>query len=104
MTPMKDPRPLLAVVCLLACACGDTGTPTNATDACATCADAATDGGSDGGLPLFAVCTRNEDCASMVCHYYPARNTSYCTKPCTTATDCPPPSPGCNMMGVCRIQ
>jgi hypothetical protein len=35
------------------------------------------------------------------CDDFPAKG-PHCSKPCTEATDCPPPSPGCNMMGVCK--
>jgi hypothetical protein len=58
---------------------------------------------SDGGLGLYAPCSGNGDCASGVCHDYPMRGT-FCTKPCTAASDCPAPSPGCTPMGVCRVQ
>jgi hypothetical protein len=100
---------VVALGALLGGACDGSGPV--ATDAASPPVDAATSDGassdgasSDGGLPLFAQCTANADCASGICHYYPARATSYCTKPCTTDGDCPPPSPGCTLvMGVCRV-
>jgi hypothetical protein len=82
-------------------------------DACASCTDAAAPGdaassndlaGADasGLLPFMARCTDNGQCASGLCHPYPARGASFCTIPCTRDGDCPAPSPGCNGMGVCK--
>lgn len=39
--------------------------------------------------------------AGTSCDDFPAKG-PHCSKPCKVATDCPPPSPGCNMMGVCK--
>jgi hypothetical protein len=60
-------------------------------------------GGAGGLAGFLAPCSANADCASMLCHYYPGVGSSFCSKPCSTAADCPAPSPGCNGMGVCRI-
>src|SRR5262245_14593966 len=89
---------LLGFVLLGACAAQEAAAPADLS----TLADAGN--ASDGGLPLFAACTSHDQCASGLCHFYPARAASFCSKPCTTAADCPAPSPGCNMMNVCRIQ
>lgn len=60
-------------------------------------------GGADGGgsLPFMSPCDANEECETGLCHVYNAKGT-FCSKPCESASDCPPPSPGCNMMGVCK--
>src|SRR5262249_40217882 len=72
----------------------------------------AVDGGdivvdTDGGkLPDLAPCTASEQCQSAICNAYPARGGSFCVNACTMATaaqDCPPPSPGCNKMGFCKV-
>jgi hypothetical protein len=73
----------------------------------------AADGGQavdvpDGGKqPLYAPCNTNDQCASAICNAYPAKGGSFCVNACTVATqavDCPPPSPGCNHMGFCKVQ
>jgi hypothetical protein len=53
-------------------------------------------------LGFMEECTTDEDCESGNCFFYPGKGVSLCTLSCTTATDCPPPSPGCNGMGVCK--
>jgi len=59
-------------------------------------------GGGGGGLAGFLEpCTVNEACASAICHEYPAKGT-FCTQSCDDPSDCPPPSSGCNMMGICK--
>ncbi|HEY3817191.1 MAG TPA: hypothetical protein VGL81_08475 [Polyangiaceae bacterium] len=55
-----------------------------------------------GDLPLGSTCWDNAQCASMICFDYQIRGT-FCTQLCLTAGDCPPPSNGCNGMGVCRF-
>jgi hypothetical protein len=35
------------------------------------------------------------------CYDFPAKG-QFCSHPCSVATDCPPPSPGCNGMGECK--
>jgi hypothetical protein len=61
------------------------------------------DGGSGGGalLPFMSPCAQNSDCESMLCFHFNTKG-SHCTKPCMVDTDCPPPSPGCSAMGVCK--
>ncbi|HZS42335.1 MAG TPA: hypothetical protein VFF06_36140 [Polyangia bacterium] len=62
----------------------------------------------DGGKqPLYAACATNDQCQSGICNAYPAKGGSFCVNACTPttqATDCPPPSPGCNHMGFCKVQ
>jgi hypothetical protein len=96
----------LASLCFASCEGSATMTDAATVDACSAGCDgraAPADASGDGGAPFLGPCMANSDCASMVCHYYPGVGGSFCTKPCTTAADCPPPSPGCNGMGVCRI-
>ena len=112
---------LLGLAALGGAACGGGTSPSDgaATDGCAAhsqshCGEggAAGDGGpnggsdgsTDGGAGLLGPCLVNEDCTSRLCHYYLGKGASFCTKPCTSDGDCPAPSPGCNQMGVCRIQ
>lgn len=92
-----------------AAGCGDDGgdpTPdaaVDAVDAAAGTADAAADTADASGmlLDLFEVCTASSDCASDLCYAY-GEGGMLCTQMCTTDADCPAPSPGCNMMGICR--
>jgi hypothetical protein len=53
-------------------------------------------------LGLGAPCWDNAQCTSNICFDYRVRGT-FCSKRCWTAGDCPPPSDGCNAMGVCRF-
>jgi hypothetical protein len=59
----------------------------------------------DGGLVFMSTCSTavgSPQCPpGTSCDDFPAKG-QFCSKPCTVATDCPPPSPGCNMMGVCK--
>jgi hypothetical protein len=52
-------------------------------------------------LPMGASCWDNAQCASGICFDYAVKG-QFCTVRCTTNADCPPPSLGCNGMGVCR--
>jgi hypothetical protein len=68
--------------------------------------DGATEGGAgggDAGLMFLSPCDPGDDqCPpNTSCDAFPAKG-PHCSKPCTVATDCPMPSPGCNMMGVCK--
>jgi hypothetical protein len=63
-------------------------------------------GATDGLVPFLGPCTMNSDCESMICGDYPAKGGMFCTNKCTMMTaaqDCPPPSPGCNNMGLCKV-
>jgi hypothetical protein len=52
-------------------------------------------------LPLGAECLNNGQCASGICYYYRVKG-QFCTQLCSVDSDCPPPSPGCGGMFVCR--
>ena len=52
-------------------------------------------------LGFMETCAKDEDCESGLCHVFNAKGPK-CTVLCTTDADCPPPSPGCNNMGVCK--
>jgi hypothetical protein len=93
-----------------ACTCGGTGgggtTSTTATggDAGAggsASADGGTDAGDGGLLPFMSPCTTDAQCETMLCWSFPSKG-PHCSKMCTTDTDCPPPSPGCNPQMICR--
>jgi hypothetical protein len=66
-------------------------------------------GGGSGGdgaggaakLPFMSPCATDDECETGLCHPFNAKGT-LCSKPCSIDSDCPPPSPGCNMMGVCK--
>lgn len=85
-----------------ACVCDGTVPGLDTTpSADAGAAEAAT----GGKLGFLAPCTSNTECESGLCKEYPARGGSFCSKTCQIATasiDCPPPSPGCNNMGICK--
>jgi hypothetical protein len=98
---------LVAILFMLAVGCGGyqpcmgPGCGTNANDGGAL--DLA---GVDGLQPFLGRCTRNEDCESNLCGDFPAKGGGFCTRRCTMATagaDCPPPSTGCNNMGLCKV-
>lgn len=65
--------------------------------------DAADDGAPDATAKkeLLAACEKNEDCASGLCFAFNAKG-QRCSKACTSASDCPAPSPGCNNLGICK--
>jgi hypothetical protein len=93
-------------------ACMPAGDPTTSDMGSPGSGKFATDGGGDivipdgGKVPYLGACTTNDQCESGVCNAYPAKGGSFCTNPCTVATqaqDCPPPSPGCNHMGSCKV-
>jgi hypothetical protein len=62
-------------------------------------------GEGDGGLMFMSACNTapgSPMCPpGTSCDDFPAKG-PHCSKPCKEATDCPPPSPGCNMMGICK--
>lgn len=59
----------------------------------------------DGGLAFLSACSTaagSPQCpAGTSCDDFPAKG-PHCSRPCRLPTDCPAPSPGCNMMGVCK--
>jgi len=72
--------------------------------------EAGTDGegegsASDGGLSFLSPCSTSAGApqcpAGTSCDEFPAKG-PHCSKACHVATDCPAPSPGCNMMGICK--
>ncbi len=86
-----------------ACACDGT-TPglsggASTSTGMSTSTSATTGGGQ---APLYAPCAKNADCASGNCGDFPAKG-PHCTKTCASNADCPPPSPGCNPKGQCRL-
>ncbi|HEX3342973.1 MAG TPA: hypothetical protein VHS09_00320 [Polyangiaceae bacterium] len=62
-------------------------------------------GGGDGGLSFMSACSTDPGAPPCPpptsCDDFPAKG-QFCSKKCTEATDCPPPSPGCNMNGICK--
>jgi hypothetical protein len=64
-------------------------------------------GGGNGGaggqplLPFLDPCDNDEQCETMLCHVFNAKGPR-CSQSCTVEGDCPPPSPGCNGMGICK--
>jgi hypothetical protein len=86
-----------------ACDC-DAGTPGLTVGSGAGGAAGAGGAGGAGGapkLPFMAVCETNEQCETGLCHPFNVKG-PHCSKPCGADGDCPPPSPGCNMMKVCK--
>jgi len=66
-------------------------------------AGAAAAGGA-GGAPkkgFLEDCTLDEECETGLCQNFPSKGPK-CSQLCSSPADCPPPSPGCNMMGVCK--
>jgi hypothetical protein len=67
--------------------------------------DGASDAGGDGGLMFMSACSMEPGAPQCPpgtsCDAFPAKG-PHCSKPCKEATDCPAPSPGCNMMGICK--
>jgi hypothetical protein len=62
-------------------------------------------GAGDGGLSFMSPCSQAAgapQCPSGTsCDNFPAKG-PHCSKPCHVPTDCPAPSPGCNLMGICK--
>lgn len=81
-----------------ACDCSAPSIDASTTDAAPN--DAA-DAGESGLLGFMAPCTDNAQCETMLCFHFNVKG-SFCSKPCTVASDCPPPSPGCSGMSVCK--
>jgi hypothetical protein len=88
-----------------ACNCALDASPYLAQPAPEAGADADGDAASSGGLSFMSPCSTapgSPQCpAGTSCDEFPAKG-PHCSKPCKEATDCPPPSPGCNMMGICK--
>jgi hypothetical protein len=58
-------------------------------------------GGSGGLLGFMETCAADSECETGYCHNFNAKGPK-CTMSCQVDSDCPCPSPGCNMMGVCK--
>ena len=72
------------------------------------CEDGAGGGGGAGGeggstalLPFMAECEEDPQCETGVCHPFNAKG-PHCSHACEMDADCEQPSPGCNMMGICK--
>ncbi len=52
-------------------------------------------------LPFMSACETNEQCDTGLCFNFNAKG-RHCSKPCTQASECPPPSGGCSNMSVCK--
>lgn len=70
-------------------------------------ADASEGGASDGGGPGWMDPCSQDPAAPQCppgtsCLSYPSKG-PHCSKQCAVATDCPPPSPGCNPQGQCKV-
>lgn len=85
-------------------ACGSCGLVPTATGTTLACEKEGGGGGAGGAPPLLAfleTCESDEECETGLCHNFNAKGPK-CTMACQTDGDCPEPSPGCNMMGVCK--
>lgn len=63
-------------------------------------------GGAGGSEPeqvgYMDPCDDDEQCETGLCHPFNAKG-PHCSQPCSDPSDCPPPSPGCNNMGICKV-
>ncbi len=61
-------------------------------------------GGAGGAalLPFMSSCEVDEQCETGLCYPFNAKG-PHCTQACDGPEDCPAPSPGCNLMGVCKV-
>ncbi len=89
-----------------ACACGLDASPYLPEPEEASAEGGEGEGGeSGGGLAFLSACSTTPGAPQCPpgtsCDDFPAKG-QFCSKPCKVATDCPPPSPGCNMMGTCK--
>ncbi len=60
-------------------------------------------GGTGGAalLPFMSECEEDVECETGLCHNFNAKG-PHCSHPCSMDGDCESPSPGCNMMGICK--
>ncbi len=64
--------------------------------------EAASDASPDSALlPFMSVCDADAQCDTGLCYLFAAKG-QRCTRHCTQPTECPPPSTGCNNMGLCK--
>jgi hypothetical protein len=61
-------------------------------------------GGTGGGekLPFLSPCANDDECDTGLCFHFNGKG-PHCSMPCEAAADCPAPSPGCSLMGVCKL-
>jgi hypothetical protein len=64
--------------------------------------DPGTGGADNGGAGFGQPCVSNAGCASNLCFNFMAKG-QLCSLSCQSDADCPPPSTGCNGMGVCKV-
>jgi hypothetical protein len=83
-----------------ACVCDGT-TPGLLTTTTSSGAGGAAGSGGAPLLPFMSECEDSAECETKSCYFYAAKG-SFCTQPCTSPADCPPPSSGCNNKGVCK--
>jgi hypothetical protein len=60
-------------------------------------------GGHGGGdtLPYMSPCDDDAQCETGLCFPFNAKG-PHCSMACGSPDDCPPPSTGCNNMGICK--
>jgi hypothetical protein len=56
---------------------------------------------TSGKLPFMSPCAKDVECETGLCFVFTAKGPR-CSKGCQVDTDCPPPSPGCNLQGICK--
>ena len=69
--------------------------------------EAGPEAGAEAGAPnaklgFLAACSNDADCETNLCFSFNAYG-PHCSHSCSKITDCPPPSPGCSNMGVCKL-
>jgi hypothetical protein len=52
-------------------------------------------------LGFMEPCNEDDECETMLCFLFTAKG-KFCTTTCGKDGECPPPSPGCSMKGVCK--
>ena len=65
---------------------------------------AASDDGGDGAsakLPFMSPCEKDEQCETGLCFVFNAKGPR-CSKGCQVDSECPAPSTGCNLQGICK--
>lgn len=81
-----------------ACVCDGT---TPGVDGSAPDADGSADAAPAAKKALLEACTQNEECETGLCFSFNQKG-QRCSKACTSSSDCPPPSTGCNLQGICK--
>ena len=85
-------------------ACDCSGTIPALTTGASASSGAGGSAGSGGGPSkgFLEECTTDEECVTGLCYPFMAKG-PHCSQPCGGDGDCPPPSPGCNLMGTCKV-